>query len=255
MRTETKSGAAHIFRDITDQKDLERALRESEQRLRALVSSTSNIVFRMSPDWSEMLELEGQGFVADTQAPRQNWISTYIYPDDRNRVQAIIRKGINTKTMFDVEHRTHRVSGDIGWVRARAVPLLDDNGEIVEWFGAATDITDRKLAEQHQAMLMAELDHRVKNVLAVVQAIAHQSLKKNDRNGESDATVFVGRIQALAQSHALLAASRWEGARLRDLVDEAVAPHIDADARRVRVTGPGSARSAESSADTHSRPA
>ncbi|EKV28923.1 putative signal transduction histidine kinase [Caenispirillum salinarum AK4] len=231
-------GAAHIFRDVTDQKTLERALRESEERFRALVTSTSNVVYRMSADWSEMRDLEGRGFMADTEEPRQNWMDAYIPPDDRPQVTAAIDEAISGKTIFDQEHRVHRVDGSVGWMRSRAVPLLGDDGEIVEWFGAAIDVTDRKMAEEHQTMLMAELDHRVKNVLAVVQAIAQQSLGRSGGNDGTGARAFVGRIEALAQSHALLAASRWEGARFRDLIDDAVGPYVDAEAPRIRMTGP-----------------
>jgi two-component sensor histidine kinase len=119
------------------------------------------------------------------------------------------------------------------------VPLLGDDGQIVEWFGAASDITDRKRAEEHQAMLMGELDHRVKNILAVVQSIARQSLGRDGGSGGPDAADrLTGRLAALARSHTLLADSRWEGAGFAELVESAVAPYRGEDAARVRTEGP-----------------
>ncbi len=100
------------------------------------------------------------------------------------------------------------------------------------------DITDRKRAEQRQGMLMAELDHRVKNVLALVQAIAQQSLGRGRDGGPGAADRFLGRLSALAGSHTLLATGRWEGARFSELVDTAVAPYRREEASRIRTGGP-----------------
>jgi PAS domain-containing protein len=59
------------------------ALRASEGRLRALVSASSYAIYRMNADWTEMLELEGQGFIADTQTPTETWLGRYVHPDDQ----------------------------------------------------------------------------------------------------------------------------------------------------------------------------
>jgi PAS domain S-box-containing protein len=121
---------------------------ESEKRFRALVNASSEVVYRMSPDWSEMWQLEGRSFISDTQGPRQNWIDVYIHPDDQATVRNAIRKAIEKKAMFELEHRVRRVDGTLGWTLSRAVPVLDNEGNILEWFGAASDVTIRKTAEQ-----------------------------------------------------------------------------------------------------------
>lgn len=216
----------------------EEALRDSEARFRALIHSTSNVVYRMSPDWAEMRRLDGRGFLVDAQQPQRGWMEDYILPEDRAHVTAIIREAIRTRSQFNLEHRVLRADGSIGWVHSRAVPIVGNDGEIREWFGAANDVTGRKRAEEHQTMLMAELDHRVKNVLAVVQSIARQTLGPAG-GGKPDAPEkFIGRLSALAQSHRLLARSRWEGAGLRDLVENAVAPHRGESGARIVLDGP-----------------
>jgi PAS domain S-box-containing protein len=134
--------------DISELKQAESGLRESEARFRALTTASSDVIYRMSPDWSEMRQLRGRDFLADTEAPNRNWLREYIHPDDEPRVTATIKEAIRTKSIFELEHRVLRVDGSLGWTFSRAVPLQDKSGEIVEWFGAASDITERKQAEE-----------------------------------------------------------------------------------------------------------
>ena len=132
---------------------------ESEKRFRALVNASSYVVYRMSPDWSEMWQLEGRNFISDTEAPRKNWIDVYIHPDDQATVRNAILEAIENKATFELEHRVRRVDGTLGWTLSRAVPVLDNDGNIHEWFGAATDITVQKTAEQ--ALRQSEQRFRV----------------------------------------------------------------------------------------------
>jgi signal transduction histidine kinase len=139
---------------IAERKRAEEGAAKSEERFRALVTASSDAMYRMSPNWSEMRQLGGGNFIADTEAPRRTWLEEYIPPDDQLHVMAVINKAIQTKSIFELEHRVMRVDGSLGWTFSRAIPLLDANGEIVEWFGAASDITERKLAEE--ALLRSE---------------------------------------------------------------------------------------------------
>ncbi|MGH9514073.1 MAG: PAS domain S-box protein [Terriglobales bacterium] len=148
--------------DIHDQKEAEELLRRSEERFRALVTASSDVVYRMSPDWSEMRELDGRGFIADTGKPRKDWLKEYIHPDDQALMLKSIRQAVSAKSTFELEHRLRRADGSLGWTYSRAVPLLDRNGEIVEWFGAASDITARKEAEERYRKLAQTLDAEVR---------------------------------------------------------------------------------------------
>src|SRR3984957_3819578 len=151
-----------ITADISERKRAEELLRTSEERFRALVNASSDVVYRMSPDWSEMRELDGRGFIADTGKPRNDWVNEYIHPDDQPILLRTVREAVRTKRMFELEHRVRRTDGTLGWTNSRAVPLLNVNGEILEWFGAASDVTARKEAEENFRKLAQTLDAEVR---------------------------------------------------------------------------------------------
>jgi PAS domain S-box-containing protein len=137
-----------VVEDISERKAAEKSLHESEDRYRGFVAASSDVVYRMSADWKEMRFLQGRDFIPDTLDPSGTWLEKYIHPDDQAHVMAAIHEAIRTKTTFQLEHRVRRVDGTLGWTFSRAIPLLDSNGEISEWFGAASDVTKRKEAEE-----------------------------------------------------------------------------------------------------------
>ncbi|MGE5526559.1 MAG: PAS domain S-box protein [Rhodospirillaceae bacterium] len=141
----------------------EAALRASEQRLRALVEATSDVVYSMNADWSEMRKLSGGDFLKDTYAADHNWLTHYIPNDEQSRVVAAITEAIRTKSVFELEHRVRCVDGSVGWTFSRAVPILDDSGEVAEWFGAASDVTARKRAEE----AVRESEARLKKAISI----------------------------------------------------------------------------------------
>jgi PAS domain S-box-containing protein len=133
-----------VFRDDSAR----RAAAVQAEQFRTFVSATSDVVYRMSADWSEMRHLKGKEFIADTTQPSQTWLDTYIPRDDQAQVLAAIQNAIRTKSLFELEHRVIRVDGTLGWTFSRAIALFDNEGEIVEWLGAASDMTSRREAEE-----------------------------------------------------------------------------------------------------------
>ena len=147
--------------DVTAARQSAQALRESEARYRSLVGASNQVLYRHSADWSEMRQLTGGGFLADTPEPDPDWFRKYIHPDDQPLVWSKIQESIQSKGMFELEHRVIRGDGTLGWTLSRSIPILDENGDIVEWFGAASDTTDRKRADEALKALNESLEHRV----------------------------------------------------------------------------------------------
>ena len=169
--------AAHsgevLRRALDDLRSTSGALRSSEERFCALVTATSDMLYRMSPDWGEMQALDGKGLLPDTTLPDRNWLVRYIPEDEQTRVSAAIRSAVLTKGVFELEHRVLRNDGTMGWILSRAVPILNESNEVIEWFGAALDLTARKSAEDalHDAdrrkdEFLATLAHELRNPLA-----------------------------------------------------------------------------------------
>jgi len=140
-------GVVCYFRDISAQVEARDEISRSEKRFRAFVTASSDAIYRMNPDWSEMRLLQGHGFTAGTNPPPRDWLNEYVHPEDRERAWTAIREAIRTKSVFEIEHRTRRADGSLGWGVSRAVPVLDAHSEILEWLGTTKDVTSRRKAE------------------------------------------------------------------------------------------------------------
>jgi PAS domain S-box-containing protein len=119
----------------------------SEARLSALVRATSDVIYCLSPDWKVMYELDSRGLLKRVHEPTIDWKTGNVHPADMEKVLASIQEAIQKKKVFELEHRVLRADGTPGWTFSRAVPILDEQGEIVEWVGTASDITERRAAE------------------------------------------------------------------------------------------------------------
>ncbi len=153
--------------------DAHQALSESESRLKALVHASSDAIYRMSPDWSEMRQMKGsieqREFLIETEDSNPNWLEQYIHPEDQLRVWTEIQEAVAAKRVFDLEHRVFRADGSLGWTHSRAIPILNDRGQIREWFGMASDIT---LAKQSHAALIQ--NEKLAAMGRLAASIAHE---------------------------------------------------------------------------------
>lgn len=129
-------------------------LRESEDRFRAFVTATSEMVYRMNGDWSRLLDVKGNALVPDADGPRSDWLEIYIPEDERPRLVAAYQAAIAGKMVFALEHRVIHKDGTEGWVSSRALPILDRDGNISSWLGSAADITEAKAYERRQKFLL-----------------------------------------------------------------------------------------------------
>ena len=155
----------------------EDALHHSEERFRLLVTASSDSLYRMSADWSQMLNLKGMNFLTDTDQTSDHWLTRYIPADDQPAVQQAIQQAIQTKQLFEQEHRVIQADGSVSWTLSRAIPVLDEQGQIDYWFGAASDITPRKrmehqlrLADQRKDEFLAMLAHELRNPMATIRS-------------------------------------------------------------------------------------
>ena len=156
-----------IALDITGRKRAEAAQRETERHFQALSEASSEIAYRFTADWSTLLPLDGRELVASSEHPQTDWawLDQNLPRDEHARVRKAISDAIARKSLFDLEHRVVRPDGSAGWTRSRAVPILDENDDLVTWFGAASDITERKRIELNliEATAVAEKANRAKS--------------------------------------------------------------------------------------------
>jgi two-component sensor histidine kinase len=150
-------------------------------------------------------------------------IGALLEGEDWQRLQEAWATARNHGDTYEAEFRVRRRDGEMRSKR------------IVRVSGVTIDITGRKEAEERQAFLAREVDHRARNVLAVVQSVLH--LTKANTN-EAYATAVEGRIAALARAHMLLSECRWEGADLRRLLSEELDPYRTGDVERIVLGGP-----------------
>ena len=155
---------------------------------------------------------------------RDEWMAR-VHPDDRARLDALRNKTFaERRSEHRSEYRILRPDGVFRWIEGRAYVSYDDDGRAQRMVGVNIDVTERKRSEEHQAQLVAELDHRVKNVLATVAAVAKHTSEHNGALADFDR-----RIQSMADTHALLSKSHWQSVSLNDLVRHELAPYVTAE--------------------------
>jgi PAS domain S-box-containing protein len=162
-------------------------------------------------------------------------IRALIHPEDWKHLQNAIKPPVPNAPSFQTEFRVCRPNGQLRWCIGTAVASVDATDNLVRISGVTVDITDRKEAEERQALLAREVDHRARNALALVQSIVRLTRADSIKSyiGAVD-----GRIGALSRAHTLLAQSRWQGAELARLVEEELAPYRTADGVSITVSGP-----------------
>ncbi len=125
----------------------EDALRHSQQTLHSFVTTSSSVVFNMSADWQTLNMMDGQGFLTSRENA-STWLNDFIPDFERSKVSTAFKKAIQQKVMYELEHQIIDITGELAWVDVRAVPIFDEGKNIVEWIGAASNITPRKNAEE-----------------------------------------------------------------------------------------------------------
>ncbi|WP_111396720.1 PAS domain-containing protein [Humitalea rosea] len=223
---------AHL--DITALKQTEQALAESEARFRQIAETIDEIFYVAEPSTGRMryvspawARITGHPATAPQNAA-EAWLAA-VHPEDRERVRAARREG-----PYDIEYRMLRADGGERRLHDRAFAVPDPmSGAAARVTGVARDVTEERQATEIQALLAAEVDHRAKNVLAVVQSVIRLT---RAATVPDFAAAIEGRVAALARAHSLLARGRWIGSELNRMVEEELAAHDVGD--RFRTSGP-----------------
>jgi PAS domain S-box-containing protein len=202
------------------QRRAEQQLRSREEHFRLLADSLPQLVWTAGPDGRiEYMSARRDAYGA---TGRTDW-EGIIHPDDRRGTAEAWLRASEIGLPYEMEHRLFVVGKGYAWHLSRASPLLDAQGAVVRWYGTTTDIDEQKQREENIGDLMAELNHRSRNLLAVAQAIA--------RCGVANATTiqqfqarYSERLLGLAASQDLLTDRNWRGVPLEALVRAQAAP-------------------------------
>jgi two-component sensor histidine kinase len=159
-----------------------------------------------------------------------------IHADDLGAVREALERCFEKGEPFNAEYRIRRAdTGEERWLQSHGNRIAPGARRGWRAVGVSVDITERKQWERRQDLLVNELNHRVKNTLAIIQSIAHQSFRPGV-DPAAARTDFESRLAALSAAHDLLTKANWEGASLRRVVADALA--AAAQPARISTSGP-----------------
>jgi len=228
-----------LTRDITERKLAEFALAERNLQL-ALAGKVGRVGSYAYDVSAEKLQVS-EGYAAFHGLPEGTTESTLnewrarVHPEDLGRVEGVHNQAVaEQRCEYSVEYRIVRADGELRWTERRCLVSYDNDARPQRVVGVSIDITERKQAERQRNTLNAELDHRVKNVLATVGAIIFQTQNANATIEDFVASVE-RRIKSLASTHELLSHARWHGVSLQEIIQREFAPYT---AGKSAISGP-----------------
>jgi PAS domain S-box-containing protein len=228
-----------VIIDFTERKLAESALAERNLQL-AIAGKVGRVGSYAYDVNAERLQVS-EGYAAlhgipegTTETTLSAWRAR-VHPEDLDRVEGAHSQAVADKRReYSVEYRIVRPNGEVRWTERRCLISYDGDGRAQRVVGVSIDITERKQAEKQRNALNAELDHRVKNVLATVCAIIFQTQNANATIEDFVASVD-RRIKSLASTHELLSHARWHGVLLQEIIRREFAPY---SAGKADISGP-----------------
>jgi PAS domain S-box-containing protein len=213
--------------DITDRKAAEEALRDSETRQRLAIDAARMAVWEidvLSGTVSNSVELNRLFGFPDDARPTLEELRARYCPGERERVLAGARDAFAEGAQsYEAEFRCQRIDGEIRWLLLRVQPIYSADNVLTRAIGVVMDIDDRKRAEERQTILLRELNHRVKNSLAVIQAISAQTFRGRAEPGSI--ADFQGRLGALAKANDILLSADWKPFSAKALIERLLEPY------------------------------
>ncbi|MEO6841745.1 MAG: PAS domain S-box protein [Bradyrhizobium sp.] len=221
--------------DLTERKRAEEAAQNNLARFQILADNIAQLAWTCDRlgdvTWYNKRWLDYTGLSFD-EMKEWGWKAVQ-HPDHVDRVVAGVMHSQDTGEIWEDTFPLRGKDGNYSWFLSRAVPIRDAAGNVVRWFGTNTDITSERKAEERQRLLMNELAHRGKNLLAVIQSIASRSLS-GTRSLTEARDALSQRIHALARSQSALLTGGFEGAS----VAEIIRLEFEAFSNRVKSVGP-----------------
>lgn len=220
-------------------KRAELALRESEEMRRVSMELVPAMLWRTDQSGnnkmteSQWADLTGQD---EREAADWGWLDA-VHPEDRAVTEAAFRRSFTHDESLEHQVRLRDRSGAYRWFLMRQVPRRDAASAVTHWFGAATDVHDMHLLEERQRRLVAELQHRVRNILTVVRSVFARTV---EAGGALDdvADHFRGRLDALARTQAIVTQTASGAVDLQNLIRDELLSVGVADGEAVTIEGP-----------------
>ncbi len=208
--------------------------------LRRLSDALPHMAWSARADgWPDYFNSQWYGFtgVGRGETDGENWRAV-VHPEDQRAVEDAWQRSTASGEPYEIEHRLRRSDGSWRWVMARALPLRDEDGEILRWVGTSTDVDDARRAADLNRLLSRELGHRIKNLFSVVDGLIQQSAKSTPQLAPVAADLRE-RIGALARAHDYVrpqeegSGDRW----LQQMLTEILRPYPAFDQGRIGITG------------------
>ncbi|MCR5874811.1 PAS domain-containing protein [Phenylobacterium sp. J426] len=222
----------------------ETALREAETRARQLLEGLAQAVWETDP--AGVIVTDSPSWRAYTGQSLDEWLGygwlDAVHPDDRTHAETQWRAAVAADRDVDAEFRIRRADGSWRWTNVRATPIRDSDGAILKWVGMNIDVDGRRAAEGRQKILLAELQHRTRNMLAVVRGIASRTSETSE-DLESFLAHFQGRIAAMARTQTATSRSADVSVDLAEMLHDeflsvaAQENQVDLGGPEVRLTG------------------
>jgi two-component sensor histidine kinase len=167
----------------------------------------------------------------------RRWLAA-VHPDDQKLITPSAPFKAVTVQRAEIRLK-NSPTGEWRWHLMRAVPLLDEKGEVEEWISTLTDIHDRKLTQEQREVIIGEARHRLKNLITIIESLASSS-RPRESDAATDAFLgrFLGRLHALSTASDLALAGNYSTMQARDVARATLAPFLEKDSQRVTIEGP-----------------